>query len=115
MSTLPLWLRTSVAVGALVLGCAHARPPLEPEVAQSEQQLAREMSALQATTASAAGVDCPRAGTLRDNVCTLAERICALVARDPAIANGPARCQDARLRCAEARRRVDASCRPGGR
>jgi hypothetical protein len=95
--------------------CSHARPPLESSesaaaVTAAEQQLAREDAELNAPAAAGHPVDCPRARTLRDNICGLADKICVLVERDRTIPDGPIRCQKARVRCKNARVRVSAAC-----
>jgi hypothetical protein len=106
-----LW-RTGCLALALLAGCASSGPPPRPDgdLAAAEQQQAREVAALEVASAADRPADCPRAVTLRDNICALADRICALVERDRTIPDGRARCERARLRCREARARVDARC-----
>jgi hypothetical protein len=104
----------SLLLIVLVLGCATAPGGPASDAARAvtaaEEQLAREQTALTALGAEARPTDCPRARTLRDNICTLAEKICALVGRDASVPDGPRRCQDARERCQNARSRVTAAC-----
>jgi hypothetical protein len=100
----------------LLVGCASGSVPRRPgseaaaEVEAIEQQLAKDVAALEAPSAEGRPLDCGRARTLRDNICTLAERICTLVERDRSIADGVDRCQRARQRCKDARARVSVPC-----
>jgi hypothetical protein len=104
--------RTSCLALALLAGCASSGPPPRPagDLAAAEQQQAREVAALETASAADRPAECPRAATLRDNICALGERICALVERDRTVPDGRARCERARLRCLQARARVDARC-----
>jgi hypothetical protein len=101
-------MRAIALVLLLLAGCATA-PRTAPDadaVTTLEQEQARQETRL----AADARPDCPRARSLRDNICALAEKICVLVARDPTIPDGPRRCQTARARCEAARTRVRGAC-----
>ena len=101
----------AIALVLLVLtGCATAprTAPAADAVTSLEQELARQETNLGAD----ARPDCPRARSLRDNICALAEKICGLVAKDASIPDGSRRCQTARARCEAARTRVTGACPP---
>ena len=112
-------IRTLLPILALLWACAQTGPSRGPgatvpdQVAAVEQQMLRDLAALEVTAAETRAPDCERARLLGQNICGLAERICALVQRDATIPDGAARCHKARQRCQDARQRVDKRCGPG--